>query len=85
MYGWLSEESADDPARLTRDKVFVIDPIDGTIAFLKNRPHFTICAAVVMEGGLPWSTIRRVTGSHAARAWRQRPSQWRPRPCWRTS
>jgi myo-inositol-1(or 4)-monophosphatase len=49
-YGWLSEESADDPARLTRDKVFVIDPIDGTIAFLKNRPHFTICAAVVIEG-----------------------------------
>jgi myo-inositol-1(or 4)-monophosphatase len=49
-YGWLSEESADDPARLDRDKVFVIDPIDGTIAFLKNRPHFTICAAVVVAG-----------------------------------
>jgi myo-inositol-1(or 4)-monophosphatase len=49
-YGWLSEESADDPARLTRDKVFVIDPIDGTIAFLKNRPHFTISAAVVTNG-----------------------------------
>lgn len=49
-YGWLSEESADDPARLTKPRVFVIDPIDGTIAFLKNRPHFTICAAVVSEG-----------------------------------
>lgn len=49
-YGWLSEESADDPARLSRSKVFVIDPIDGTIAFLKNRPHFTICAAIVIEG-----------------------------------
>lgn len=49
-YGWLSEESADDPARLTRTRVFVIDPIDGTIAFVKNRPHFTICAAVVVEG-----------------------------------
>jgi len=48
-YGWLSEESADDPARLSCDKVFVIDPIDGTIAFLKNRPHFTICAAVVTK------------------------------------
>ena len=51
-YGWLSEESADDPARLGKTKVFVIDPIDGTIAFLKNRPHFTICAAVV-SGGRP--------------------------------
>ena len=49
-YGWLSEESADDPARLSRERVFVIDPIDGTIAFLKNRPHFTICAAVVTQG-----------------------------------
>jgi myo-inositol-1(or 4)-monophosphatase len=49
-YGWLSEESADDPARLTKREVFVIDPIDGTVAFLKNRPHFTICAAVVVDG-----------------------------------
>lgn len=49
-YGWLSEESADDPARLNRPRTFVIDPIDGTIAFLKQRPHFTICAAVVADG-----------------------------------
>jgi myo-inositol-1(or 4)-monophosphatase len=49
-YGWLSEESTDDPARLTKHDVFVIDPIDGTIAFLKNRPHFTICAAIVTQG-----------------------------------
>ncbi|HVW72039.1 MAG TPA: 3'(2'),5'-bisphosphate nucleotidase CysQ [Rhizomicrobium sp.] len=49
-YGWLSEENTDDPARLSRARVFVIDPIDGTVAFLKNRPHFTICAAIVVEG-----------------------------------
>ena len=49
-YGWLSEENTDDPARLSRREIFVIDPIDGTIAFLKNRPHFTICAAIVGEG-----------------------------------
>jgi len=49
-YGWLSEENTDDPARLIRREVFVIDPIDGTIAFLKNRPHFTICAAIVVDG-----------------------------------
>ena len=49
-YGWLSEENTDDPARLSRRNVFIIDPIDGTIAFLKNRPHFTICAAIVAEG-----------------------------------
>lgn len=49
-YGWLSEESADDPSRLDKRHVFVVDPIDGTVAFLKNRPHFTICAAVVADG-----------------------------------
>jgi len=46
-YGWLSEESLDDPARLSARRVFVVDPIDGTVAFMKGRPHFTICAAVV--------------------------------------
>jgi myo-inositol-1(or 4)-monophosphatase len=49
-YGWLSEETEDDPARLHAAFVFVVDPIDGTVAFLKNRPHFTICAAVVHDG-----------------------------------
>jgi myo-inositol-1(or 4)-monophosphatase len=49
-YGWLSEETADDPARLTRERVFVVDPIDGTYGFLKQRPHFTIVATVVEEG-----------------------------------
>ena len=46
-YGWLSEETADNPARLTRDRIFVVDPIDGTHGFLKGRPHFTIVATVV--------------------------------------
>jgi myo-inositol-1(or 4)-monophosphatase len=49
-YGWLSEETADDPARLNRERVFVVDPIDGTLGFLKQRPQFTIVAAVVEKG-----------------------------------
>ena len=49
-YGWLSEETTDDPARLKAEAVFVVDPIDGTIAFIKGRPHFTICAGIVVEG-----------------------------------
>jgi myo-inositol-1(or 4)-monophosphatase len=49
-YGWLSEESRDDPARLAAHRVFVVDPIDGTVAFMKGRPHFTICAAVIEKG-----------------------------------
>jgi myo-inositol-1(or 4)-monophosphatase len=49
-YGWLSEETTDNPSRLEKSRVFVVDPIDGTVAFLKGRPHFTICAAVVEDG-----------------------------------
>ena len=49
-YGWLSEESVDDRKRLEHEVLFIVDPIDGTIAFLKGRPHFTICAAVVRSG-----------------------------------
>lgn len=51
-YAWMSEETADDPARLAARRVFIVDPIDGTVAFLKGRPHFTISAAVV-EGDAP--------------------------------
>ncbi len=53
-YGWLSEESEDDPVRLSHTRVFVVDPIDGTYGFLKQRPEFTIVAAVV-ENGRPVS------------------------------
>jgi myo-inositol-1(or 4)-monophosphatase len=48
-YGWLSEETADNPARLAAQHIFVVDPIDGTYGFLRGRPHFTIVAAVVEE------------------------------------
>lgn len=49
-YGWLSEETADDGDRLGRRRLFVVDPIDGTAAYLKGRPWFTVCIAVVEEG-----------------------------------
>jgi myo-inositol-1(or 4)-monophosphatase len=49
-YAWLSEETEDDAQRLSQETVFIVDPIDGTVAFLKGKPHFTICAAVVHDG-----------------------------------
>lgn len=49
-YGWLSEETVDDPARLGAQRIFVVDPIDGTGAFIKNKPWFTCALAVVEEG-----------------------------------
>ncbi|MGB3555742.1 MAG: 3'(2'),5'-bisphosphate nucleotidase CysQ [Jannaschia sp.] len=53
-YGWLSEESADDPDRLSRARVFVIDPIDGTRAFLAGETTFSHSLAVV-EDGVPFA------------------------------
>jgi myo-inositol-1(or 4)-monophosphatase len=49
-YGWLSEETADDPDRLTRRRVFVVDPIDGTRDFLRGRPGWAVSIAVVEDG-----------------------------------
>ncbi len=49
-YGWLSEESVDDPRRLNCRRVWVVDPIDGTRAFIARRPEFCICAALVEDG-----------------------------------
>ncbi len=51
-YGWLSEETEDDSSRLTQHCVWVVDPIDGTRAFARGRPHFVISVALV-EGGRP--------------------------------
>lgn len=50
--GWLSEESPDDPARLTHQRVWIVDPIDGTKALINRLPEFTISAALI-ERGIP--------------------------------
>lgn len=55
-YGWLSEETADSGARLGRDRVFVVDPIDGTRAFLSGSAEWTISLAVV-EAGRPVAAV----------------------------
>jgi myo-inositol-1(or 4)-monophosphatase len=49
-YGWLSEETRDDRARLSAERVFVVDPIDGTAAYMKGRPWFTVALAVIENG-----------------------------------
>lgn len=48
-YGWLSEETADDPDRLDRRRLFVVDPIDGTRDFLRGRPSWAVSIAVVED------------------------------------
>lgn len=48
-YGWLSEETEDDRKRLGCRRTWVVDPIDGTRAFIKGLHEFTIVAALVED------------------------------------
>ena len=47
---WLSEESVDDPARLDARAVWIVDPIDGTRAYIGGLPDWAISAALVKDG-----------------------------------
>jgi myo-inositol-1(or 4)-monophosphatase len=49
---WLSEETEDDPARLAARHVWIVDPIDGTRAFLAGLPDWSISVALA-EAGRP--------------------------------
>ena len=44
-YGWVSEEGDVSKHCRNRPSVFIVDPIDGTRAFMNHQPHFTICIA----------------------------------------
>lgn len=47
--GWLSEETEDDPSRVGRRRVWVVDPIDGTRSFAEGKPEFTISVALLVD------------------------------------
>lgn len=49
-YGWLSEETADNRERLKARRTFVVDPIDGTRAFIEGKPTWCVSIAVVENG-----------------------------------
>ncbi|MEZ5994746.1 MAG: inositol monophosphatase family protein [Hyphomonadaceae bacterium] len=47
-YGWLSEESPDEPAaRINKARTFMLDPIDGTAALISKSPQWTISIGIV--------------------------------------
>jgi myo-inositol-1(or 4)-monophosphatase len=48
--GWLSEESVDDPIRLQRSQVWVVDPLDGTREFVQGIPEFCVSIGYVENG-----------------------------------
>ncbi len=49
-YGWLSEESVDDARRLSAERVFIIDPIDGTRSFIEGSNMWAHALAVAERG-----------------------------------
>jgi myo-inositol-1(or 4)-monophosphatase len=48
--GWLSEETADNPDRLSRETLIVVDPIDGTLAFARGDDRWAVAIALIERG-----------------------------------
>ena len=48
--GWLSEETADAPDRLAKRRVWVVDPIDGTRAYVRGRDGWCVSVALIEDG-----------------------------------
>ena len=47
--GWLSEESVDDPSRIGRGRVWVVDPIDGTREFIEGIPEWCVSIGLLED------------------------------------
>lgn len=56
-YGWLSEETEDGPGRLAAERAFVVDPIDGTRAFIAGEKGFSHALAVVERGAVTKAVV----------------------------
>ena len=48
--GWLSEETADDLGRLDKERLWVVDPLDGTREFVQGIPEWCVSIAWVQDG-----------------------------------
>jgi myo-inositol-1(or 4)-monophosphatase len=79
--GWLSEETADAPARVERSLIWVVDPIDGTRDFVRGRTGWAISVALVSAGrpliGCLFAPVRR--REHGGELWHAEAGQgaWR--------
>lgn len=49
-YGWLSEETPDGPDRIGRQRVWIVDPVDGTRSFIAGRPEFAVSVGLAEDG-----------------------------------
>ena len=56
-YGWLSEETEDASDRLEAERVFIVDPIDGTRSFVEGSNTWAISVAVAEAGAITAAAI----------------------------
>jgi 3'(2'), 5'-bisphosphate nucleotidase len=58
----LSEESPDDPARFTKRRVWIVDPLDGTRDFIAKTGDFCVLIGLVVDGapvlGVAYQPVR---------------------------
>jgi myo-inositol-1(or 4)-monophosphatase len=48
--GWLSEETVDDPSRLGKSRVWIVDPLDGTREFVAGIPEWCVSIGLIEDG-----------------------------------
>ena len=69
-YGWLSEETADHPERLRRDRVWIVDPIDGTRSFIAGRREFGVSVGLAEKGRAVLGVILNPATGELYACWR---------------
>ncbi len=63
--GWLSEEHTDTAHRLGRERVWIVDPIDGTREYLQGIPEYAISIGLAI-GGRPVLGVVHTTRPRAS-------------------
>ena len=56
-YGWLSEETEDSAERLSKDTIFIVDPIDGTRSFVAGSRTWAISIAIAQQGRITAAVV----------------------------
>jgi myo-inositol-1(or 4)-monophosphatase len=56
-YGWLSEETDDNTDRLSHEHVFIVDPIDGTRAFISGEKTWSHSLAIARNGQITAAVV----------------------------
>jgi myo-inositol-1(or 4)-monophosphatase len=79
-YGWLSEESEANPARLDARRCFIIDPIDGTRAFIDGQDGFSHSLAIAEDDRIIAAVVHLPVRKMTYTAYRNGPALLNDRP-----